>query len=232
MEAIILAGGKGTRLASRLRGIPKPLALVAGRPFLSWLLSYLAQQGFTRILLSVGHLHQEITSRFDHVYDGMRLDYVIEDHPLGTGGAIRFALAQSHDEHVFILNGDTFAKFDHTAMREQHKSSGNPLTLGIAHQDDVTRFGALIIDSDDRIVGFAEKGRSGPGWINAGVYLMRREFPWPANLPDAFSFENDVLVPMVPNLKPTVFRSAGDFIDIGVEDEYDRAQSEFRKLFL
>ena len=108
MEAIVLAGGFGTRLASRLNGLPKPMASVAGRPFLEILLTQLRWSGCTRVLLSVGHQHSVIQDHFATAFGGMTIDYVIESVPLGTGGAIRLALAQAREDSVLVLNGDTF----------------------------------------------------------------------------------------------------------------------------
>ena len=108
MEAIVLAGGFGTRLASRLHGVPKPMAPVAGRPFLEILLTQLQRAGCARVVLSVGHLHSVIQDHFGASFHGMRVDYAIESVPLGTGGAIRLALQQANEESVLVLNGDTF----------------------------------------------------------------------------------------------------------------------------
>src|SRR5580658_4214980 len=108
MEAIVLAGGLGTRLASRLHGLPKPMAPVAGRPFLEILLNQLHRSGCTRVLLAVGHRHSVIQDHFGASFHGIEIDYAVESVPLGTGGAIRLALAHAREESVLVLNGDTF----------------------------------------------------------------------------------------------------------------------------
>src|ERR1700679_519538 len=169
MEAIILAGGLGTRLASRLNGVPKPMAPIAGRPFLEIVLNELKAAEFSRVLLSVGHLHQVIQNHFGESFHGIKLEYVIESAPLGTGGAIRTALARTTEEAVFVLNGDTFLKIDYRTMLELHTTSGADTTIAVTHQDDIARYGEVML-AGDGIVGFQEKGRSGPGWINGGVY--------------------------------------------------------------
>jgi D-glycero-alpha-D-manno-heptose 1-phosphate guanylyltransferase len=225
MEAIVLAGGLGTRLASRLQGLPKPMAPVAGRPFLEILLTQLRRSGCTRVLLSVGHQHTVIQEHFGAAFDGMSIDYVVESVPLGTGGAIRLALAQAREESVLVLNGDTFLDADYAAMMRFHAGCGAEATLAVVHRDDVSRYGGVTID-DQRIVGFEEKGRSGPGFISAGTYVLARNLAWPPALPEKFSIERDFFVPQVARLRPAAFTVDGYFLDIGIPEDYDRAQTE------
>lgn len=229
MEAIILAGGFGTRLSSKISGVPKPMAPIGGRPFLDILLDQLLHAGCQHIILSVGYLHEVILDRFRDGYRGLSLDFVIEDTPLGTGGAIRRALQHATESAVFVLNGDTYLKLHFAAMLSAHVAAGEPFTMAVTHVDDVRRYGGVSIE-DEHIVGFIEKGRTGPGWINAGVYAMDREFPWPANLPSRFSFELDVLAKSIVQLHPNVFRCNGQFLDIGTPEDLDRAQRELQIL--
>lgn len=224
MEAIVLAGGLGTRLASRLNGIPKPMAPVAGRPFLEILLSNLQRAGCSRALLSVGHLADSIQQHFGDAFQGMPLQYVVEASPLGTGGAIRTALAQAAAPHVLVLNGDTYAPLDYAAMLAAHAAGRPDVTLAVSHQADVARYGEVLLAGAE-IVGFREKGRVGPGWINAGVYVLDRNFRWPAGLAERFSFETDVLMAPGAGLRMTSFPAGDLFIDIGVPEDLDRAQT-------
>ncbi len=205
MEAIVLAGGLGTRLASRLEGIPKAMAPVAGRPFLEILLRQLERAGCTRVLLSVGHLRGVIQDHFGSAFQGLALEYVVEETPLGTGGAIRKALEQASERAVLVLNGDTFLDADYAAMFEFHQTEGSTLTIAVTRQADVARYGAVRVEGK-RVVGFEEKGRSGPGWINAGAYVVERDLQWPQHLPEKFSFERDFLVPETARLAPAAFR--------------------------
>jgi D-glycero-alpha-D-manno-heptose 1-phosphate guanylyltransferase len=225
MEAIVLAGGFGTRLAARLHNTPKPMASIAGRPFLEILLGALARNGCTRVLLSVGHLHQVIQDHFGASFQSMRLDYVIERVPLGTGGAIRAALEEAREPSVLVLNGDTFLEADLAALLAAHEAAEAAFTMAIAHQPDIARYGGVLVEGD-RIVGFEEKGRRGPGWINAGVYAIVRELAWPLALGDKFSFERDFLMPELARLAPLAFPVNGFFLDIGVPEDLDRAQTE------
>jgi len=228
MEAIVLAGGFGTRLASRLNGLPKPMASVAGRPFLEILLTQLRRSGCSRVLLSVGHQHAVIQDHFGATFDGMSVDYVVESVPLGTGGAIRLALAQAREESVLVLNGDTFLDADYAAMMRFHESQRTSVTLAVAHRDDVSRYGGVTIEGQ-HVVGFEEKGRSGSGWISAGTYVLARNIAWPTALPEKFSIEFDFFVPEVARLRPAAFKVDGYFLDIGIPEDLDRAQTELAR---
>ncbi len=225
MEVVILAGGLGTRLASRLNQIPKSMAPIAGRPFLEILLDRLVSQGCNRFILSVGYLREVILERFRESYRGIPLSYAIEETPLGTGGAIQLALQRGSEPSVLVLNGDTYLEADFSAMLALHVSSRKPMTMAITRVPDVGRYGGLTIEQG-LVAGFSEKGRSGSGWINAGVYAMERAFPWPRNLKAPFSFETDVLAPHVKEINPAAFACDGRFLDIGVPEDLDRAQVE------
>jgi D-glycero-alpha-D-manno-heptose 1-phosphate guanylyltransferase len=225
MEAIVLAGGLGTRLASRLHGLPKPMAPIGSRPFLEILLTQLRRSSCTRVLLSVGHQHSVIQDHFGAAFDGMAIDYVIESVPLGTGGAIRLALAHASEESVLVLNGDTFLDADYAAMLDFHAVQGAAVTLAVVHRDDVSRYGSVNLEGQ-RIVGFEEKGRSGPGYISAGTYVLARNLAWPPALPEKFSVERDFFVPEVARLRPAAYEVDGFFLDIGIPEDLDRAQTE------
>ncbi|HEV2484468.1 MAG TPA: nucleotidyltransferase family protein [Terracidiphilus sp.] len=225
MEAIVLAGGLGTRLATKLEGIPKAMAPVAGRPFLEILLSQLKHTGCSRVLLSVGHLHAAIQNNFGSSFRGMPLDYVIENVPLGTGGAIRKALSYAAEENILVLNGDTFLQADYAAMLQFHAAEHAAVTIAITRQPDLSRYGGVLVEGK-RIVGFQEKGHSGPGFINAGAYVLRREMPWPPILSEKFSFEVDFLSLEISRLSPLAYEVEGFFLDIGVPEDLDRAQRE------
>jgi D-glycero-alpha-D-manno-heptose 1-phosphate guanylyltransferase len=225
MEAIILAGGLGTRLASRLNQIPKAMAPVAGRPFLEILLDKLIGGGCSHIILSVGHLREVILQRFGKHYRGIPIDYAVEESPLGTGGAIRMALGYANEPSVLVLNGDTYLEADLSALVKFHKSSGCPVTMAVVRVEDVARYGGVLIE-DQFITGFFEKGRTGPGWINGGLYVIDKNFPWHSDLPLRFSFETDVLVPFLSEIHPAAFPCAGYFLDIGIPEDLDRAQLE------
>jgi D-glycero-alpha-D-manno-heptose 1-phosphate guanylyltransferase len=229
MEVIILAGGLGTRLRSRLPDVPKSMAPVAGRPFLQIVLDQLAAAQCRRVILSVGYQRAMIMDAFGESYRGIALQFVIEETPLGTGGAIRLALAEVEEPQAIVINGDTYLDPDWREMLALHERAGGPMTMAVTHTEDMARYGGVLIDAE-RVVGFIEKGRSGPGWINAGAYVLSRNFPWPGDVASRFSFENDVLVPFVDRLRPAAFRHYGHFLDIGVPEDLDRAQTELADL--
>jgi D-glycero-alpha-D-manno-heptose 1-phosphate guanylyltransferase len=225
MEAIILAGGLGTRLASRLEGVPKPMAPVAGRPFLEILLLQLRRAGCARVILSVGHLHNVIQNYFGSSFRDMQVDYAIETSPLGTGGAIRLAFAQTTEESVLVLNGDTFLEADYADMMRFHASEGAPVAIAVVHQANIARYGGVVVN-EKRVVAFEEKGRSGAGWISAGSYVLSRNLDWPPALGEKFSIETDFFASQIARLRPVAYEVRGYFLDIGVPEDLDRAQTE------
>jgi D-glycero-alpha-D-manno-heptose 1-phosphate guanylyltransferase len=226
MQAIVLAGGLGTRLKSVVPDLPKPMAPVAGRPFLAWVLGRLLDAGFESAVLAVGYRHQTIRDHFGADYRGMGLAYSVESTPLGTGGAIRLAADQITALPVFVLNGDTYLELDYRAMLAAHRQSRASLSVAVCGVPDVSRYGALQLEQD-RIHAFTEKGRAGPGFINAGVYLVSHEIveSIPAGMP--FSFEQQLLMPRVGELRPLAFVTEGCFIDIGIPADLERAQRLF-----
>lgn len=226
MQAIVLAGGLGTRLRSVLPDLPKPMALVAGRPFLAHVLDGLVQAGFERAVLAVGYRHEAIRGYFGEHYRGLALHYSVEDSPLGTGGAIRLAARQISADPFFVLNGDTWLELDYQAMLAAHEAAGARLSVAVCTVPDVARYGALELE-DGVIRGFLEKGGSGPGPINAGSYLMAAELLETIPPGRPFSFEQELLVPRVRELRPLAFRTDGRFIDIGIPEDYARAQGLF-----
>jgi len=230
MEAVILAGGLGTRLASQLNGIPKPMVSVAGRPFLEYVMEGLCRAGCDSLLLSVGHLSSVIQDHFKDSFHGMPIRYVIESKALGTGGAIREALAESTENNVFVLNGDTFLPIDYKAMLELHLQNGSDVTMAISEQPNVARYGEVVL-ATNRVAGFREKSGSGPGWINAGTYVLPKTTNWPRYLAEKFSFETDFLMVEADRIKISAFPSFGPFLDIGIPEDLDRAEALLTSYF-
>lgn len=226
MEAILLAGGLGTRLQSVVPDLPKPMAPIRGRPFLAILLDDLIRAGFTTAVLAVGYRHEVIRDFFGEHYRSLSLIYSIEREPLGTGGAIALALKHISAPHCFVVNGDTFLELDYRAMLVSHLEENSTLTVAVLKVSDAGRYGALDIKGN-RILGFIEKGRFGPTMINGGIYLISRDLLSRYSFPSAFSFETDLLMMHVHELKPLAFPTVGIFIDIGVPEDYHRAQELF-----
>lgn len=224
MEAIVLAGGFGTRLKQVVPDLPKPMAPVSGRPFLEILLASLARKGFRRVLLSLGYLADKVVDHFGDRFSGMDLVYEIEKTPLGTGGAVRQALTRCTDDHVFVFNGDTFLDLEVKDVEAHWKKYHVPVIVA-RDVADTARYGRLET-ADGRVLGFSEKGTSGPGLINAGCYVL------PADSLDGFvsgqpfSLETDYLANAVGERRFDLFVTNGHFIDIGVPEDYARAQVE------
>lgn len=227
MEAIVLAGGLGTRLREVVPDWPKPMAPVAGRPFLEILLRSLAAKGFSRVVLSLGFMAKKISNHFGTQFAGMDLDYVVEDRPLGTGGAVRLATTLCAKDHVFVLNGDTFLDLE-AEMIEQHWSARRNPIIVARQVPDTARYGRLMVQ-DGLVKGFTEKGVSGQGLINAGCYIFDRTQLDSFALNKPFSLEADFLANAVLGMPVDVFVSNGHFIDIGIPDDYSRAQTELAK---
>jgi D-glycero-alpha-D-manno-heptose 1-phosphate guanylyltransferase len=200
------------------------MAPVRGRPFLALILDQLVNAGFHTVVLAVGYRSEAIRTYFGERYRGLELRYSVESEPLGTGGAIRLACPLTSASDVFVVNGDTYLDLDYRAMLDAHLRADASLSMAVCSVPDAGRYGALEL-SDGRVCGFSEKGRSGPGWINAGVYILARRvgahFPPQA----AFSFEQDMLVPQVEVLQPLAYQAEGLFIDIGIPEDYARAQT-------
>ena len=225
-EAIILAGGFGTRLRGVVDDVPKPLAPVAGRPFLGWLLDRLAARGMRRCILATGYLSELVEQRIGTRWQGMDIAYSREPEPLGTGGAIRLAATRLQGHAAHVLNGDTWLEYDPVALEDSARAAVASMAIALARVDDVARYGAVDIE-DTRVVGFREKGEAGPGWINAGCYFLGADALAALPARDVFSFEQDVLQPRVQAGAVAAFTATAGFIDIGVPEDYARAQLQF-----
>lgn len=219
VKSILLAGGLGTRLKGVIGDAPKPMAPVKDRPFLEYIINFIASQGMSDIMISVGHKHEVIEDHFgDGSSFGVNISYCREMSPLGTGGAIREAMKLADSSHCLILNGDTFNAIDFKEMNQFHLSQGNILTMGLIFVDNAGRYGSVGMDGTGRITGFHEKKGAGPGYINCGAYIAHRGLL--DRMPDGrFSFETDLL-PHILDLGISGFVSRGFFIDIGIPETY------------
>jgi D-glycero-alpha-D-manno-heptose 1-phosphate guanylyltransferase len=223
MEAIVLAGGFGTRLQQVVADVPKPMAPICGRPFLEILLESLAKKGFSRVVLSLGFMAEKVSGYFGSRFENLELAYVVEDAPLGTGGATRLATSFCSRDHVFVFNGDTYLDLEVESLEQQWQATKHPIV--VARQvSDTTRYGRLVVNGG-RITSLVEKGIAGPGLINAGCYVLATDAlaRFAPNQP--FSIETDYLVPEVARATVGVFVTEGMFIDIGVPEDYARAQT-------
>ncbi|MEG6512209.1 nucleotidyltransferase family protein [Desulforamulus ruminis] len=229
MEAIILAGGFGTRLRQVVPDLPKPMAPVAGRPFLDILLTSLSRKGFQRVVLSLGYMADKIVSHFGPQFTGMELVYEIEQTPLGTGGAVRQSIRRCYTDHVFVFNGDTFLDLEVADVEAHWQAHCKPIIVA-REVPDSGRYGRLE-KSDGRVIGFSEKGVHGPGLINAGCYVLPTKILDGFALGQPFSLEADFLAKTVQFQQFDLFVTSGHFIDIGVPEDYARAQTELLGVF-
>ena len=235
MEVIILAGGLGTRLRSEVKDVPKCMAPVAGKPFLWYLLKDLTKyEEVNRVILSVGYLREVIFEWIDHVKKEFPFEFVyaIEEQPLGTGGGIKLALSKSLTNDVVVLNGDTFFAVNLRELMKAHRLYPSTVTLALKAMQDFERYGRVIIDEvDNRIVEFKEKEYCKEGLINGGVYVINKLEPIFEGLPEKFSFETAVLEPQCKVGKLFGVVQEGYFIDIGIPEDYKRADKELFYMF-
>lgn len=224
-ECIILAGGLGTRLKSKLNDTPKSMAPIGQRPFLSVLLDYVAAQHIKKVVLALGHLNQPIVSYFGNKYRNLTIAYAIETEPLGTGGAIANAMTLTSGDNVFVMNGDTYFPVNLKKMNAHHSYHKADITIALRKLKTFDRYGSVAIDENGRIQSFAEKGYHDKGLVNGGLYLINTSL-LDKDLPAAFSFEKDILEKQVDQNRIFGFISDAYFIDIGIPEDLKRAQHE------
>lgn len=225
MEAIILAGGFGTRLAHIVNDVPKPMAPVAGQPFLKYVMDDLIKKGITKTVMAVGYKKEKIMDYFGQKYKGCKVIYSEEDEPLFTGGAIKKALKKCQDENIFIVNGDTFFDVNLLDMLDNHRKNNSELTIATKRMKNFDRYGTIIEDNG-KIINFIEKKKQINGIINGGIYLIQKDLLLTFQN-EKFSFETEFMEKKVNVLKIYSYLSTGYFIDIGIPEDYLKAQLDF-----
>ncbi len=219
---IILAGGKGTRLSSVISDVPKPMALVKGKPFLHYIFSYLQKQQIKQVILSVGYLSDVIIQYFGDKYLGIEIKYVIEKEALGTGGAIKYAFEQI-DEAAYVINGDTFFNIDLKQLAYKHADA----VIALKPMEKFDRYGAVELDNNGRISHFLEKKYCEEGLINGGIYFIQKSVFDKIQTPDSFSMEKNIFEKHANDLKIQGKIFTDYFIDIGIPEDYHLAQHYF-----
>jgi D-glycero-alpha-D-manno-heptose 1-phosphate guanylyltransferase len=230
MEVIILAGGMGTRLQSVIQDVPKPMAPIQNKPFLHYILTWLEKNNVTRAIISIGYKAEIIKKEFGNRFNSIDLIYSFEESPLGTGGAIALAMTKIKEDKIFIINGDSFFKVSLNKFMTFHCSGNFDFSVALKPVKKTDRYGTVEIDLNNKIVNFKEKTNIGEGLINGGVYILNspiaKSFPSSAK----FSFEEGFMAAMLKKLSFGGMIQNSYFIDIGIPEDYIRAQIELPAL--
>jgi D-glycero-alpha-D-manno-heptose 1-phosphate guanylyltransferase len=228
MQAIILAGGFGTRLKTVVSEVPKPLAPIAGQPFLYWLIKYLQKQGVEKYTFSLGYMHHLIHDFLSKEFPNIKFNCVVENEPLGTGGAIKFAAEKIKDEYILLLNGDTFFNLNLLSFIHEFRQQNADCSIALTPMQNFDRYGSVTLNQDNLIIQFNEKQYCESGLINTGIIALKKSvFQDKTNhLPQNFSFEKDFLEPNMQSLKVTGYIATQYFIDIGIPVDYYKANEE------
>ena len=225
-EAIILAGGLGTRLRSAVPDLPKCMAPVAGKPFLHHVIGFFQHQGIQKFILSLGYKHEAIEQYIRDHFDRKNFIFSVEDEPLGTGGAIRLASMKTGDKSVLVLNGDTLFKIALDKLSSFHAMCGADCTLSLKPMKQFDRYGVVKLRTDYSVESFHEKRFYEDGLINGGVYAINVERFLQEELPEKFSFEKDYLEVFFNKRRMYGVIQEGYFIDIGIPEDYKRSDTE------
>lgn len=229
MEAIILAGGMGTRLRDVIADLPKPMAPVNGKPFLSFIFQWLKKYSVDKAILSTGYKHESIMEYFGDSYLGIAVEYVIEDKPLGTGGAVKYALRRTAGKDILIINGDTYFPIALNRFYRSHIKYNHSFSIALKRMKSCDRYGSVECRGNT-IVKFNEKRFCKDCLINGGIYLTDKNFIESKQLPEIFSLEKDLIEKEAGTsvLKGIEFNEA--FIDIGIPEDYNRAQTLLKNI--
>src|SRR2546423_1147119 len=223
MQALVLAGGEGTRLRPLTLTLPKPVIPLAGRPFLSFMLDWLRRHGVDDVLLSCGYRSHDVERVLGDIHGGMRLRYVVEEEPLGTAGLLRLAADQGVlQDRVLVLNGDCLTDIDLTAELAQHEATGAAATLALVAVDDTSSYGVVPTVEDGQVEAFLEK-RPGPAptnRINAGAYVLEREVVERVPPGRAVSIETEIFPELVGDGLYGFDAEGSYWIDIGTPERY------------
>jgi len=225
ISAVLLVGGKGTRLRSAIPGKPKPLASVGQRPFLELIVRQLSNQGIRRLVMCTGYLADQIERVFgDGRSLGVKIEYSRESCPLGTGGAVKLSKKHLPNSPVFlVMNGDSFLEIDLARLIRFHRDKNGVASIAVRQVPNAQRYGTVQVAADHRVIGFAEKlGNAAPGIVNAGIYVFDQTLF--EHIPEGTSsLETDVF-PNLLNHGVYALEEYGMFIDIGTPEDYVRAQ--------
>jgi mannose-1-phosphate guanylyltransferase len=222
VQALVLAGGEGTRLRPLTYTTPKAVMPLAGRPFLTFMLNWLGSHGVDEVILSCGFLSDAVRRVLGDIYDGRRLRYVVEDEPLGTAGPVRLAYDDGLlEERLLVLNGDVLTDIDLSAQLAQHEQSRARATLALYPAEETAGYGVVVTDAQGRVTAFIEKPESEPptNRINAGAYVIERAVVEKIPAGRAVSFEREVF-PALADHELYGYAAEGYWLDIGTPERY------------
>ena len=228
-EAILLAGGLGTRLREAVPDLPKCMAPVAGRPFIAHVIDYWRMQGIQRFVFALGYKHEVIENYLREHYPTLSYQCVVEQEPLGTGGAIQLALQAATDEQVLVTNGDTLFKVKANDIATVHRQYGAVCTLALKPMQNFDRYGVVLLNEDNTVKSFKEKQFYIEGLINGGVYVIHKTPFLQHRFPEKFSMEKDYLEAYYTTGEIYGCIQEGYFIDIGIPADLEKAQTELAK---
>ena len=226
VQAIILAGGFGTRLRTVVSDLPKCMAPVSGKPFLYYVIDHLQQQGVTKFIFSLGYMSEAIQLFLKESYPELDYQLSIEDEPLGTGGAIYKACTMATESIVLVLNGDTLFSINVQQLLELHQLKESHCTICLKPMQQFDRYGVVKMDTNNCITSFEEKKWNDEGLINGGVYAVERDKFLAQPFAEKFSMEKDYLELLVGEGNFYGLVQDAYFIDIGIPKDFERAQME------
>ena len=227
-QSIILAGGLGTRLRSVVSDLPKCMAPVNGRPFLAFVVDHLKKEGINKFIFSVGYKHEAIVEFVNSEYGESGMQFSVELEPLGTGGAIQLACKKSNEKNVLVVNGDTLFNIKLNQLNSFHDQADADCTLSLKPMQNFDRYGVVELNKDNSIKDFREKQHYKEGLINGGIYALNVQNFLKEGLPDKFSFEKDYLERFVNQGRFFGVIQDEYFIDIGIPEDYRRAELELK----
>jgi D-glycero-alpha-D-manno-heptose 1-phosphate guanylyltransferase len=231
VDALILAGGLGIRLRSVVSDRAKPVADVGDQPFVLWMMRHLARSGrISRFIVCSGHLAHTVRSALGDCVGRVPVQFSEEPEPLGTGGALRLAVKAFRVKGPAVaINGDSYLGIDFNRMLKAFEPPKTDCMLALAHVDSTRRYGRVEAEQG-RVMQFCEKGIEGPGWVNAGLYLLSPSgCSRLAASPEKFSIEQDLFPASLAAKELSAYASRARFIDIGVPGDYELAQRMFRR---
>lgn len=224
VTAVILAGGLGKRLRPVVSDRPKVLANVLGRPFLEHIFDRIAGFGVRRVVLCAGFMAELLDAAYREGYGDMSIAISREHEPLGTGGAVRNALPLLDSDPALVMNGDSYCTADLAAFFDRHRSAGAERSMLLVRCDECSDYGRVETDRDGHVTAYIEKdGSAGPGWVNAGVYLLSKSAIESIPPEGPVSMERDVFPSWIPEGIQGV-RLEGGFLDIGTPERLEQAE--------